>query len=325
MRAPEFWRRDGILPRLLSPAGAIWRCRTAARIANTTPVDVAAPVICIGNAVAGGAGKTPVAIAVNDSLIRHGVAAHFLSRGYGGSETGPLRVEPARHDVSDVGDEPLLLARHAPTWISRDRVAGAQAAIAAGAPAIVMDDGFQNPALYKDISILVVDGGYGFGNGRVMPAGPLREALSAAVDRVDAIAIVGADRVGVEHRLGGRKPVIAARFVPLIDDDDLSGQPVVAFAGIGRPEKFFETLAGMGCTLVATRAFADHHPYTTDEVVRLIETAAAAGAQPVTTEKDATRLPEETRTMVRTLRVTLEWRDRDALDTVVAPVLRAKE
>jgi tetraacyldisaccharide 4'-kinase len=324
MRAPEFWRRGGLRPLLLSPASAIWRRRAAARFHNASPSKVDAPVICIGNAVAGGAGKTPVALAVNESLMRHGIAAHFLSRGYGGREPGPLRVNPDLHSAADVGDEPLLLAQHAPTWIAHDRVAGAQAAVAAGAGAIVMDDGFQNPSLFKDISILVVDGGYGFGNGYVMPAGPLREDLGAAVDRADAIAIIGTDDASIEKHLGGRRPVIAARFVPVIEDDDLSGQPVVAFAGIGRPEKFFETLSGMGCTLVATRSFADHHAYSADEVMRLIDTASAAGAIAVTTEKDATRLPLEARDMVRTLRVTLEWRDRDALDTVLAPALQAR-
>ena len=324
MRAPDFWHRGGLLPALLSPASAIWRRRAAARFANAAPSKVAAPVICIGNIVAGGAGKTPVALAVAEAMMRHGVAAHFLSRGYGGTERGPLRVAPDRHTARDVGDEPLLLTRHAPTWIARDRVDGAQAAVAAGAQAIVMDDGFQNPSLFKDISILVIDGGYGFGNGYVMPAGPLREDLDEAVARADAVAIIGTDETGVEKHLAGRRPVIAARFVPVIEDDDLSGRTVVAFAGIGRPEKFFETLSGMGCTLVATRSFADHHVYSADEVMRLIDTAAAAGAVAVTTEKDATRLPDVALDMVRTLRVTLEWRDRDALDTVLAPALQAK-
>lgn len=324
MRAPEFWRRDGLLALLLSPASALWRRRTAARIARASPVKIAIPVICIGNAVAGGAGKTPVAIAVAESLKKRGGKPHFLSRGYGGRLSGPVRVDPGRHVAGDVGDEPLLLARHAPTWVARDRVAGARAAAAAGAGAIVMDDGFQNPALMKDVSVLVVDGGYGFGNRRVMPAGPLRESLENAVARADAIAIVGNDDYGVEREMTDRKQVIAARFVPAIEDDDLSGKPVVAFAGIGRPEKFFETLAGMGCDLIATRSFADHHPYTTDEVMRLVEIAASAGATAVTTEKDAMRLPADARDMVRALRVALEWRDPGALDTVIAPALQAK-
>lgn len=323
MRAPDFWRHRGPLSGLLSPVSAIWRRRAAARIRQTTPEKVGVPVICIGNAVAGGAGKTPVAMSVAESLQRHGAKPYFLSRGYGGTTVQPTQVDPARHSAGDVGDEPLLLARHAPTWVARDRVAGAKAAVSAGAELVVLDDGFQNPSLHKDLSILVVDGGYGFGNRRVMPAGPLREDLEAAISRADAVAIIGTDLHGVENSLSGTKPILTARFVPRIEDDDLSGQTVLAFAGIGRPEKFFETLAGMGCDVVATKAFADHHPYTSDEVMRLIEDAAAAGAVAVTTEKDAVRLPAEARDIVRTLGVTLEWRDQVALDTLVSAELPA--
>lgn len=324
MRAPDFWRTHGLLPALLSPASAIWRHRSAARIANASPIAVSVPVICVGNAVAGGAGKTPVAIAVSESIRRQGVEPHFLSRGYGGNLPGPVLVDPADHDAKSVGDEPLLLSRHAPTWVARDRVAGAQSAASAGADVIVMDDGFQNPSLRKNVSLLVVDGEYGFGNRRVLPAGPLREDLDGAVARADAVVIIGTDSYGAKSVVGTQKPVLNARFVPVIEDDDLSGKPVVAFAGIGRPEKFFETLAGMGCDIVETRSFADHHPYGSDEVMRIVEIAAAAGAQAVTTEKDAMRLPLEAQDMVRTLRVALEWEDRDALDRLFAPALQAK-
>jgi tetraacyldisaccharide 4'-kinase len=324
MRAPDFWRRNGMLPTVLSPLGMIWQARTTARIARTSPEKAGVPVICIGNAVAGGAGKTPVAIAVADSLMRREVTPHFLSRGYGGTQLGPVRVELGRHSAKDVGDEPLLLAMVAPTWVARERVAGATAAVSQGAGMIVMDDGFQNPSLFKDVSILVVDGGYGFGNRRVMPAGPLREPVEDALDRADAVAILGTDHQEIEKHIGGRKPVIVARFEPTLEDDDLSGMPVVAFAGIGRPAKFFETLSGMGCDLIATRSFPDHHNYTIDEIMRLVDAAAGAGAIVVTTEKDSVRLPEEASGMVRTLKVALEWRDRDALDKVVTMALQAK-
>ncbi len=321
MRAPEFWRHDGLLALLLSPASAVWRHRTAARMRRIIPEKAGVPVICIGNAVAGGAGKTPVAMAVADRLLARGAKPHFLSRGYGGTASEPTLVDPAVHSAQEVGDEPLLLARQAPTWVSRNRVAGARAAVSAGAEMIVLDDGFQNPSLHKDISILVVDGGYGFGNRRIMPAGPLREDPDDAIARADALAIIGADRYGIEKSVSGRKQVLAARFVPRIQDDDLSGKAVLAFAGIGRPDKFFETLAGMGCELVSTRAFGDHHPYTGDEVMKLLEDAASAGAIAVTTEKDAVRLLPETRDLVRTLSVTLEWRDEAALDRLLTPVL----
>ena len=188
-----------------------------------------------------------------------------------------------------------------------------------------MDDGFQNPELAKDVSILVVDGGYGFGNGRVIPAGPLREPVAIALARADAVAIVGTDRENIENAVrASGLPVLAARFVPAPAAADLAGRRVVAFAGIGRPAKFFETLSEMGCELAGIHAFADHHPFTADEIMRIVDQATAADAVAVTTEKDAVRLPEAARQMVRVLPVTLEWRDEAALERVLAPVYSAK-
>lgn len=315
MRAPEFWRRDGVVPRLLAPAAAVWRAGAAVKRRLATPVRVGAPTICVGNAVVGGAGKTPVAIAIAKALAARGAAPHFLTRGYGGSERGPLRVDPSAHDAGRVGDEALLLAAAAPAWIARNRAAGARAAAAGGAGVVVMDDGLQNFGVAKDYALLVVDGGFGFGNGRIMPAGPLREPIRDAMRRVDAVVIVGEDRRNLGKDL--RPPVLAARFVPLPGSESIAGRPVVAFAGIGRPEKFFETLAGMGCDLVSVRRFADHHAYKADEVMRCVEAAAAAGAVAVTTEKDAVRLPPEARKMVEVLRVELEWRNPAAFDKLI--------
>lgn len=324
MRAPEFWHSDGLPGRLLSPAGCVWTFAGRSRRARARPERVGIPVLCIGNVVAGGAGKTPVALAVADSLVRQGHAPHFLSRGYGGSLPGPVRIDPAVHTAEDAGDEPLLLAAAAPAWVSRDRPAGARAAAAAGADVVVMDDGLQNASLVQDLAIVVVDGGYGFGNGRVMPAGPLREPVADALARAQAVAVVGEDVRGVERLIGGRLPVLAARFVPVPDPGGVAGKRVFAFAGIGRPAKFFETLAGMNCEIVAARSFADHHAYGEDEAMRLVEAAAAAGAVPVTTEKDAVRLPAAARAMVRVVRVTLEWRDPDALDRLTASIFETK-
>ena len=263
MLAPEFWRRDGVVPRLLAPAAAAWRAGAAVKRRIGAPVRVGAPTICVGNAVAGGAGKTPVALAVAKALAARGAAPHFLTRGYGGSERGPLRVDPAAHDAGRVGDEALLLAAAAPAWIARNRAAGARAAANGGAGVVVMDDGLQNFGVAKDYALLVVDGGFGFGNGRVMPAGPLREPVRDAMRRVDAVVIVGEDKRNLGKDL--RPPVLAARFVPSPGSESIAGRPVIAFAGIGRPEKFFETLAGMGCDLVSVRRFPDHHAYKADE------------------------------------------------------------
>ncbi len=323
MRAPEFWRRDGPWPRLLAPAAMLYALGGRLRAAMTTPWRAPVPVICVGNLVAGGAGKTPVAIAIARRLAARGMAVHCVSRGYGGRLRGPVRVDPAAHTAREVGDEPLLLAAHAATWVARDRAAGARAAYGAGAQAIVLDDGFQNPSLAKDLSLIVVDGGYGFGNGRVMPAGPLREPLLAGLGRADAVVLMGEDKGGLRPHLERRLPVVAARLAP--GDESLRGQRVVAFAGIGRPAKFFATLEAMGCRVVARFAVADHHRYTPDEIMQIVERAQAERAIPVTTEKDFVRLPEDARIMVRALPVRLEWADDAALDDLLKRVLEARD
>ena len=221
-----------------------------------------------------------------------------------------------------MGDEALLLARAAPTWLCRDRVAGAAAAAAAGAPLVLMDDGMQNPSLAKDLCLAVIDGGAGFGNGRVLPAGPLREPLARGLGRADAVVLVGPDRRDALAALGPLLlPVIEATLVPGDEARALKGRPAVAFAGIGRPEKFFETLAESGCTVVARHAFPDHHRYKASEIAAIIAEANERNAVPVTTEKDHARLPPEARRQVRTLPVTLTWRDPAKIRTLLAPLI----
>ena len=321
MRAPEFWRADGMRARGLAPLGMAYALAARINFARGAPWRADIPVICVGNLVMGGAGKTPVALEIGAELNRLGYAPHFLSRGHGGSNPGPVRVEPRTHTAMEVGDEPLLLSEIAPTWVSRDRAAGAKAARAGGAEAIIMDDGFQNPSLVKDLTLLVFDGGYGLGNGRVFPSGPLREPLQSGLERADAAVVVGEDLVGIELALGGRLPVFRARYVPAPGAERLAGRNVVAFAGIGRPEKFFETLAEMGCRLHATRSFADHHKFRDHEIMELVDLASQHGATPVTTAKDAARLTPEMRSLVDVLDVSLDWEDADAPHTVVAPIL----
>lgn len=324
MRAPEFWHQpESPIAALLAPLGALYDAAGRWRMSLARPVKLARPVICVGNLTAGGAGKTPTALALAAWLHARGRHPHFLTRGYGGEVTGPLRVAPSRHGFREVGDEPLLLATAAPTWLARDRVAGAQAACEAGADLVVMDDGLQNPSLAKDISLVVVDGGYGLGNGRVIPAGPLRETLEHGLARAQAIVLIGEDAFGLGAHLGRRLPVLTARLVPDEAARALAGKRVLAFAGIGRPEKFFASLRELGCTLVSTMDFADHHAYEPEEITRLVEKAKAEGAVPVTTEKDFVRLPVETRGMVSVLRVSLAWRDEDALERLLRPVLDA--
>jgi len=317
--APEFWASGGVLPALLAPLGWAYGAAGALRRLRAVPYRAPVPVLCVGNLVAGGAGKTPVALDLAQRLGAMGREPHLLTRGYGGTLAGPIRVEHDRHSHRDVGDEALLLAAVAPTWVARDRAAGARAAVAAGARTLVLDDGFQNPSLVQDVRLLVIDGDYGFGNGRVIPAGPLREPISTGLGRATAVVLLGEDRAGVGARVGG-VPLLHARLVPAKSADSFSGGGVIAFAGIGRPEKFFRTLEGSGARVIARHAFPDHHAYDDATLERLAAAAAAAKARLVTTEKDFVRLPERFRASIATLPIAVEWTDPAALAAVLAPI-----
>jgi tetraacyldisaccharide 4'-kinase len=286
----------------------------------------AAPVICVGNFVAGGAGKTPGAIAVARLLIEMGERVALLSRGYGGTTRGaPVRVDPSRHEAAEVGDEPLLLARVAPTFVSRDRPAAAKLAIAAGASVLVLDDGLQNPSLAKDFSLALVDGGFGFGNGLCLPAGPLRASLAAQAQHVALIVTVAAAADATPAALPpalAKIPALAARFEPdAAAAARLRGKDVFGFAGIGRPEKFFETLKGVGARLVAQRSFPDHHRYAASELAAMFAEASAAGLAVVTTEKDFVRLPAAYAEKAVALPVRLRFEDAPRLARLVAEAL----
>jgi tetraacyldisaccharide 4'-kinase len=295
MREPPFWWRvAGLEARLLAPAAAIYGAVAASRLRHEG-YRAGVPVICIGNPTLGGAGKTPTALAVAHMLKAAGERPVFLSRGYGGRQRGPLLVSPDRDRATDVGDEPLLLARMAPTVVAHDRVEGARAAHAAGASVIVMDDGFQNPSLAKDFSVLVIDGRRGLGNSKVFPAGPLRAPLDVQLARADAVVLVG--EMGevasvAETAAEARKvPLFRARLEP--DREAiaaLAGRRVLAFAGIGDPEKVFATLREAGIAVAGTRGFADHHRYSPADARDLCRQADAEGLTLVTTEKDSARL-----------------------------------
>lgn len=321
MRAPDFWTDDGALATLLAPLGTGYDLAGRLRRALAHPASVGIPVVCVGNLVAGGAGKTPVAIALIEALGARGCKVQCLTRGYGGRVSGPHRVDPARDTAARVGDEALLLARAAPTWVARDRAAGARAAATAGAEVIVMDDGFQNPSLAKDLSLVVIDGAYGFGNGRVMPAGPLRETVPGGLARAEAVVVLGPERRDLGARLDARPDggpaLLTARLAPRPGSERLAGRTVLAFAGIGRPEKFFATLADLGAKVVETRAFPDHHAYAPAEIESLRARAAALDACAVTTEKDAVRLSSELREGIEVLAVAVEWREPEALDALL--------
>jgi tetraacyldisaccharide 4'-kinase len=320
MREPAFWwRKPGLAAGLLAPLGTLYGTIASARLSRRG-ARAAVPVVCIGNPTIGGAGQTPLALTLAGLLQAAGEAPVLLSRGYGGRLAGPLRVEAARHRAADVGDEPLLLARVAPTVVARDRVAGAQAAVAAGASVIVMDDGFQNPSLQKSFSVLVVDARRGIGNGRVVPAGPLRAPLPMQLARADALVTVGAsDDDGVAAVARGRGlPVFRAGLAPdAAVAVALAGARVLAFAGIGDPGKFFATLAALDIVVVARVSFPDHHRYTPAQARMLCEQADRESLILVTTEKDLARMQGDPglgrlAARARALPVTLTLADADA-------------
>ncbi len=316
---PDFWSRPGFVSGLLEPAAQAYAALGAARRALAKPYRARVPVICVGNLVVGGAGKTPIVESLAQMLVARGRKPAILSRGYGGSEPGPVQVDLARHGAGSVGDEPLMLSRVTSVWVGRDRAAAARAASDAGADCLIMDDGFQNPGLYKDLSLLAIDGGYGFGNGRVMPAGPLREPAIAGLTRTDAVVMMGDDWFGLIPRI--KKPVLRAALTP-INGADFSGKNLVAFAGIGRPEKFFATLEKIGAHLVARRDFPDHHVYSDTDLHALADEARAKDATLVTTEKDRARLAPPWRDRVVALAITVAWQDEDALSRMLDNVLR---
>jgi tetraacyldisaccharide 4'-kinase len=321
VRAPEFWTRNGLVPTLLEPIATLYGAVGATRAMLTTPFRATVPVLCVGNLVAGGTGKTPVVLSLAQLLRARGYRPHIVLRGYGGRLAGPVRIEP-QHGAADVGDEALLLARAAPCWVARDRVAGVKAASEAGADLVLLDDGFQNPTLTKDLSFIVVDGTYGFGNRRLIPAGPLREPIQRGLGRADAVILIGSDESGVAVAIGGRLPVLRASLEPR-GGEALIGRKVLAFAGIGRPAKFYATLERLGADIVAHRDFADHHPYSDAELGALLAAAHARGATLVTTSKDWVRLPEPSRAGIAVLDVVVAWQEPERLDALLSSALPA--
>ena len=328
LSTPRWWYRRGDLPSpmtraLLTPLSWIWAASTARRIARARPADPGAPVICVGNLTVGGVGKTPIVRELLLILRARGVPAHGLSRGYGGREAGPLRVDPQRHDAAQVGDEPLMLAQDFPCWISRDRVAGARAAVAGGAKAVIMDDGHQNPDLRKTLSLVVVDGEtrsdeWPFGDGAVFPAGPMREPLAIGLARADAVIVLLPQDLPEADpdllALLSSKPVLIARLEAAAPPPP---GPQLGFAGIGKPWKVERALKAAGCDLVDFAPFPDHGAYDEPTLRFLERRARDLGAELVTTEKDWIRLPPAWRKKVSAWPVRARFEDPAALDAIL--------
>lgn len=333
MREPAFWYRPpSWISRLLTPLGAIYGAITAQRMARTG-TRAGIPVLCIGNYHVGGAGKTPTTLTLVKLLRDLGEQPFVVSRGYGGALSGPIRVDQVGHTAADVGDEPLMMAAQAPVIVSRDRVAGAALARSQGASVVLLDDGFQNPALVKDASLIVIDASRGLGNGCVFPAGPLRAPLPPQIARTDALVVIGAghaaDDVMTTVATSGAS-VLRAHLVPDQSSvDRLRGQRVLAFAGIGDPARFVATLRASGIDVIEERTFTDHHPFTLDEIERLVSDAAAKSLMVVTTEKDMARIRSDVRlrkyaNTIAAFSVTLAFDDKTLLrDFVTARLAQA--
>jgi tetraacyldisaccharide 4'-kinase len=314
MKTPSFWQQKTTLSTALLPIASLYETISILLRLKTAPVTLPIPVICIGGVTAGGAGKTPVALYFGSRMKSLGINAFYLTRGYGGSLTEATRVNREKHSASEVGDEPLLLANTLPTIKCADRLSGAKLALKLGAEAIIMDDGFQNPSLTKNLNVLVVDGRTAFGNGRLIPAGPLRERSANAINRSHMIVTV--NRTTRIPPLPKDKPVFAATTYPK-DAAMFKGKKLFAFCGLAYPEKFFEMLGAMGVKIIATKAFPDHHPYTRAELMEMIVVSTKEKAVLVTTAKDLVRVPQDLRDCMVALELGLEMDNALALDNII--------
>ncbi|GHA47082.1 tetraacyldisaccharide 4'-kinase [Amylibacter ulvae] len=317
MRPPRFWYTDtvGLNAMALRPLSMLYQYLSNRRWTGGAHRKVSVPVICVGNINLGGTGKTPTSIYLSMKLNEMGRDVHFVTRGYGGKLQGPIQVDINTHSADDVGDEPLLLAGFGPTWVSKNRGAGVDAAIAAGAECIILDDGMQNPAIAKDLTIMVVDGGVGFGNARIFPAGPLRESVQSGLQKTNFVLVVGDGAVKLP---ADAPPVLSGALQVLQTGMDWSGMRALAFAGIGRPEKFYNSLRSTGADVVQTRSFGDHQKLPVAILKRLETEAWQLDAQLVTTEKDAARLPSGWQQKILTLPVRMNIADEEPLLAALA-------
>lgn len=318
MKAPDFWKTNNWKATAMSPLSSLFKLGTKIRASNANPKNVGKPLICVGNLVAGGTGKTPVSLALAEIFLAQKKTVHFLCKGYKGKITEPTRVDLTKHTAADVGDEALLLNEKCPTWIAKDRAAGAEAA-AKGADIVIMDDGLQNPHIEKSFNIIVIDGEYGFGNSKVIPAGPMRETVESGLKKADLVVLLGNDAYNVEMliRLSSSVPLTRATLALAPLDKFLQKQPIVAFAGIGRPEKFFNSLKAEGCNVIMEMPFPDHHAFTDADIIKLTRIAKLQECKLVTTTKDYVRLTGDFKKKVTPLPVAVAWNNAEELFTLL--------
>ncbi len=318
--APKFWyQHPGLTAQSLSPLSSLYSLGSSLRGALASSQKVTVPVLCIGNLVVGGAGKTPTALSIATIIKSQGKNVHFLTRGYGGRVTSPTLVDFSKHTAVEVGDEALLLANVAPTWVARNRVAGAKAAVQDGAEVIIMDDGLQNPYLEKDLALLVIDGQQGLGNGKVLPAGPLREPIVWGLQRVQAVVLIGEDQRQVTELVKrANKPLLTATVIPENESVKLiKGQSVIAFAGIGFPEKFFAMLEKYGARVLEHHSFQDHYAYRENDLSELVHRANKRGALVITTAKDKVRVPKGLHSSIQVFNIQVKFDDQDVLEKII--------
>tara|TARA_B100001057_G_scaffold269869_1_gene270026 strand:- start:19043 stop:20005 length:963 start_codon:yes stop_codon:yes gene_type:complete len=308
MKTPSFWHADGFIPKLLEPLAQLYKFLSFLERSLRSKTNIDIPVLCIGNIVSGGAGKTPIALSIGQKLnSKHNIG--FLTRGYGGIKAGPIQVNPDEHSSYEVGDEALILSEVGSTWVSRNRTAGAIAAKNAGVEIVIMDDGFQNTSLVKTMSFVIIDGPYGFGNGRMIPAGPLREPIYSGLKRADIIVLVGEVNPSLVELLPNDKLVLRASLVPDEIDMRLSNNNVIGFAGIGRPTKFRETLEKIDLNIIDFVPFPDHYRFSESEIRELYEKATEVDAILVTTFKDMKRVPKSVAHLCQPIGITVVWDD----------------
>ena len=314
MKTPKHWQNKNFLANLLYLPGCLYAFATWCRICLNKPQKVNIPVICVGNLTAGGSGKTPVAVSLARLLKQKGKNPFFISRGYGGKLKNVI-VDRQHHSSTEVGDEPLLLAREAPVVINPKRFEAAKKAVENGADVIIMDDGFQNPQLYKNKSLLVIDGAFGLGNTYPIPAGPMREFLSEGIKRADAVVMLGKDQTNILSKFGNL-PVFFGAIIPV--KPQTKEEKTVAFAGIGRPQKFYQSLEECGINVVKTFDFPDHHFYSEDELNDIVNYAQKIGADIYTTSKDMVKIPVSLQSRFKVLEIEIKWQDEVAISKFIS-------